>query len=99
MTAMPDPELPGYSTGPLVVSQAVIWRSEHVRSLENKGRPWISLFVKSRLTNPTLAPQFLGCDDISGRVELDLDKSETVKAVTISVRLLLALYHGKFCQR
>jgi len=81
----PEPELPGYSLRPSLASQATAERSERVYSLESKGRRWISMFVKSRSTNPTLAPLFLEHDIISGRVELDLDKSETFKAVTISV--------------
>jgi len=81
----PEPELPGYSLRPSLASQATAERSERVYSLESKGRRWISMFVKSRSTNPTLAPLFLEHDVISGRVELNLDKSETFKAVTISV--------------
>jgi hypothetical protein len=84
-----DPELPGYTRrAPSVASRSTIaGNAESSCSLEDtKGRKWLSLFVKSRTPNPKSLPIFYERDVINGRVELDLKKSETIKAVTISVR-------------
>jgi len=60
---------------------------EHQRSLETaKGKKWLTLFVKSRANNSSL-PVFLEGDIVSGRVELDLDKAESSKGVTVIVSL------------
>lgn len=82
----PDVELPKYSARPSLGSQGSVERSEHVYSLENsKGHKWVSLSVKSRSANPNAPPLFLEGDIITGRVDLDLDKPENIKAVMISV--------------
>lgn len=61
--------------------------SEHHKYLERgKGQKWLSLFVTSRARDAVLMPIFFEKDDISGRVEIDLDKAESVKSITISVR-------------
>ena len=83
---MPTPydhhdELPSYET-----QQSPIIGLEHQRSLERgKNQKWLSLFVRSGAKNATSMPMFFENDDISGRVEIDLDKAESVKSVTISV--------------
>lgn len=60
---------------------------EHQRSLETtKGKKWLTLFVKSRANNNSL-PVFLEGEIVSGRVELDLDKAESSKGVTVIVSL------------
>lgn len=62
-------------------------RSEHSSSLENgQGRKWLILAVKSRSANAASLPLYYEKDVISGRVELDLDKPETIKGVVVSVR-------------
>ncbi|KAF8905073.1 hypothetical protein CPB84DRAFT_1845155 [Gymnopilus junonius] len=60
---------------------------EHHRFLEGaKGKKWLSMFVKSRASNAASLPVFFEGDTISGRVEVDLDKAESSKGVTISIR-------------
>ncbi|PPR02623.1 hypothetical protein CVT24_002194 [Panaeolus cyanescens] len=61
--------------------------TEHQRSLETaKGRKWLSIFVKSRAGTPASLPVFFQGDVIAGRVEIDLDKAESSKGVTISIQ-------------
>jgi len=65
-------------------------RSEHRYYLTNgkgKGndRPWLSLFVSSRSPKPNVLPFFVGKDSISGTVELDLEKPETIREVKVTV--------------
>ncbi|RDB25619.1 hypothetical protein Hypma_006736 [Hypsizygus marmoreus] len=75
---MADSELPEY-----VARQT---GSEHSYSLESKGQKWITLLVHSRASNRSTAlPAFEEGDKISGRVELNLEKIETIKAITITV--------------
>ncbi|TFK40190.1 hypothetical protein BDQ12DRAFT_772139 [Crucibulum laeve] len=87
-TAEPESELPSYSS---VSAQKksptpVAGGSEHSKSLENDGRKWLSLYVKSRSGNSSTLPVFLEGDSISGRVEIDLQKAETIKGIVIEVR-------------
>lgn len=86
---MQDTELPGYTNraSATVTPQATLGalgRHEHVYSLERKGKKWLNLFVKSRTASPT-PPLFLEGDTISGRVEVDVEKAEGAKAITIAV--------------
>ena len=80
----PAEELPIYSprmgtTGNL---------SEHRYTLRDKsGRERLSLHFKSRATNPNHTPLFLEGDTIRGEVRLDLAKAETLKGITITVRV------------
>lgn len=79
---MADSELPSYTTR---APQAAQW-SEHTYFLENKNKKWLILHVnRSRSSNPASPPLFIENDPIKGRVEIDLDKAESVKAVTIAV--------------
>jgi hypothetical protein len=50
-------------------------------------RPWLSLLLTSRSPKPELLPLFVGKDIISGVVELDLSKPETIRDVRITVGL------------
>jgi len=60
---------------------------EHHRFLEDtKGKKWLSMFVQSRASNAASLPVFFEGDTISGRVEVDLDKAESSKGVTISIK-------------
>lgn len=73
-------------------------RSEHRYCLTNgkgKGadRPWLTLFVNSRSPKPKLLPLFIGKDTISGVVELDLEKPETIREVKVTVCVGFWLYH------
>lgn len=89
---MNDNELPQYSTltrtsvAPVPPLLGSTVSRAHISSLEDsKGRPWVSLIVTSRAANSALPPFFMEGDVISGRVELDLEKPETAKAVVVSV--------------
>ncbi|KAK7436992.1 hypothetical protein VKT23_006722 [Stygiomarasmius scandens] len=61
-------------------------RFEHAFHLERKGHKWLTLYVRSRSRNATEPPVFLEGDEISGRVELDLDKVENIKGITVAVQ-------------
>lgn len=68
-------------------------KTEHVFSLNNsKGKPWLSLVVKSRAPSVKALPVFLDGDAITGEVRVALDKAESAKAVSIGVsaRLLFS---------
>jgi len=59
---------------------------EHHHSLENeKGKKWLSMFVKSRASSAESLPVFFEGDAIGGRVEVDLNKPEGSKGVSIVV--------------
>ena len=76
------------SASPNVPSQVL--RTECSRALETaKGKKWLQLFVKSRASTSASLPMFFEGDVIAGRVELDLDKAEGCKGVTIRVSALL----------
>ncbi|KAJ7455298.1 hypothetical protein B0H11DRAFT_2161072 [Mycena galericulata] len=78
-------ELPGY-TSRAAPAAAGTARSEHKYSLENNGRPWLFIFVSSRSPSAASAPFFLEGDTVSGRVELDLDKAEGLKGISIAIQ-------------
>ena len=76
-----DHELPSYET-----QQSPIRGPEFQRSLERgKDQKWLSLFVRSGAKDAASMPMFFENDDILGRVEIDLDKAESVKSITITV--------------
>jgi hypothetical protein len=78
----PGDELPAY-TAPAAVA--------HLYSLDAKGAPWLSLrIVNSRAHAPAALPLFADGDEITGAVELALDKPESAKAISIRVRLALS---------
>ncbi|KAF7336762.1 hypothetical protein MVEN_02111400 [Mycena venus] len=71
------PQPPAAAGGP--------YRTEHRYSLETKGRPWLFIFIKSRAPNPGTLPYFLQADTVAGRVELDLDKAESLKSISVAI--------------
>ncbi|KAJ7476021.1 hypothetical protein FB451DRAFT_265026 [Mycena latifolia] len=83
-----DHELPGYTSraAPTAAAAAGVSRTEHKYSLETKGRAWLFIFVKSRSPNATSPPYYLEGDTVAGRVELDLDKAESLKSISIGVQ-------------
>ncbi|KAJ7707531.1 hypothetical protein B0H17DRAFT_1032986 [Mycena rosella] len=85
---MADNELPGYTAkaAPAAAAAAGASRTEHKYSLEAKGRPWLFIFVKSRSQNAASPPFYLEGDTVAGRVELDLDKAETSKGISIGIQ-------------
>lgn len=73
-------------------------RSEHRYCLtkgKGKGndRPWLTLFVSSRAPKPKLLPLFIGNDSISGTVELDIGKPETIREMKVTVCVVFPLHH------
>jgi hypothetical protein len=73
-------------------------RSQHRYCLTNgKGKgndqPWLTLLVSSRSPRPKFLPFFIGKDTISGIVELDLAKPETVREVKVTVCVLFPDVH------
>ncbi|KAH9998859.1 hypothetical protein BJV74DRAFT_189666 [Russula compacta] len=66
-------------------------RSQHQYCLMNnkgkgKGRPWLSLFVSSRSPKPEHLPMFIGKDSISGTIELELLKPETIREAKVTLK-------------
>ncbi|KAF8071808.1 hypothetical protein FPV67DRAFT_1411305 [Lyophyllum atratum] len=61
-------------------------RPQHSYSLESKGRTWIKISVESLGSKPPSLPAFREGESISGRVELDLDKPEMIKGITIAIQ-------------
>ncbi|KAF8507418.1 hypothetical protein JB92DRAFT_3145352 [Gautieria morchelliformis] len=56
--------------------------TERVYTLETgKNQPWALLKVKSRGTNPTTIPRFIQGEQITGTVELSLEKTDHIQAV------------------
>ncbi|KAG6812364.1 hypothetical protein H0H92_003175, partial [Tricholoma furcatifolium] len=53
----------------------------HSLHLENKGRKWLKLHVQTQKKSPL--PVFHEVQSITGTVEVDLEKAETVKGITI----------------
>lgn len=57
-----------------------------LRGTKGNVRPWLSLVLASRSPKPELLPLFVGKDVISGAVELDLPKPETIREVRIAIK-------------
>ncbi|KAJ6531969.1 hypothetical protein B0H19DRAFT_463033 [Mycena capillaripes] len=79
-----EDELPGY-TRAAAPSAAGAYRTEHKYSLETKGRPWLFIFIKSRAANAGSLPFFVQGDTVAGRVELDIDKAESLKGISVGL--------------
>jgi NAD-dependent oxidoreductase involved in siderophore biosynthesis len=87
-----DHELPSYE-----MQQSPVRGPEYQRSLERgNNQKWLTLFVRSGAKDAASMPMFFENDDISGRVEIGLDKAESVKSVTITVSFDLQLCQTKF---
>ncbi|KAI9439828.1 hypothetical protein H4582DRAFT_1551445 [Lactarius indigo] len=57
-----------------------------LRGTKSNVRPWLSLLLNSRSPKPELLPLYVGKDVISGVVELDLPKAETIREVRIMIK-------------
>ncbi|KZS92454.1 hypothetical protein SISNIDRAFT_510742 [Sistotremastrum niveocremeum HHB9708] len=79
-----DHELPGYSSAR---TDRGVLRSEHVYTLETGSKPkaWLLLKVNSKAKDPKSLPLFFDNDKITGKVELDLEKTEHIQGVTLTV--------------
>ncbi|KAF8508226.1 hypothetical protein JB92DRAFT_3145108 [Gautieria morchelliformis] len=61
--------------------------TERVYTLETgENRPWAFLKVKSRGTKPTSISRFFQGEPITGTVELSLEKTDHIRAVTVEVQ-------------
>ena len=79
--------LPRYSRASFSSVQSVELL-EHTYTLQDsKGRPFITLHVKSRAKDKKTWPLFCERDVIHGAVEVDFDKTDGAKAVSIAVSL------------
>ena len=59
--------------------------TERVYTLETSKKPWASLKVKSRSINAASIPRIVQGEPITGTVELDLEKTDHIQAVTVAV--------------
>lgn len=60
---------------------------EHAYHLTNsKNKPWATLKVRSGAKSPNLIPTFFQYDDVVGSLELNLDKGDTISAVTVTLK-------------
>lgn len=57
---------------------------------KGKNRPWLSLFVSSRSPKPEQLPMFIGKDSISGIIELELLKPETIREAKVTVCVIFS---------
>ncbi|KAJ7261800.1 hypothetical protein B0H12DRAFT_1105794 [Mycena haematopus] len=80
-----EDELPSYTAPAAAPTGAAVYRTEHKYSLETKGRPWLFIFIKSRAPSAGSLPFFLQADTVAGRVELDIDKAESVKSISVAI--------------
>lgn len=98
MPSATDPELPDYAdvTGPPTTNSTIHLESQgRARSphgsefrtglQDDHGYAWLILQLKSRSPSATSIPFFVEGDVISGVVELDTAKTDSVKAVLIEV--------------
>jgi hypothetical protein len=59
----------------------------HYTLASGKGddRPWLTLAIASRLPRPKYHPTFIGNDEVSGSVELELTKPKNIREVKVTV--------------
>ena len=62
---------------------------------KDNERPWLTLQVSSRSPKSKLLPLFIGKDSISGRVQLELVRPETIREVKVTVRVLSDMHHNR----
>ncbi|KAG7089408.1 hypothetical protein E1B28_011096 [Marasmius oreades] len=60
-------------------------RHEHSFSIDRGGHKWLVVTVRSRSRSTASAPAYIEGDTITGRLELDIDRPETIKEVDIAV--------------
>lgn len=86
-----DEELPDYSaapSSPAVGSSSNVSQtgSQHISSLQDsKGSKWLTLTVNSRSPTSTSLPVVYEGDAISGQVDFEMLKSDSIKGVSIKV--------------
>jgi hypothetical protein len=62
---------------------------------KGNDRPWLTLRVSSRSPKSKLLPLFIGKDSISGIVELELVKPETVRELKVTVSVVSDMHHKR----
>ena len=70
-----------------------------LRGTKENARPWLSLLLASRSPRPEFLPLFVGKDAVSGFVELDLSKPDTIREVKIMVCPSLFIFYVAARQR
>jgi hypothetical protein len=104
MATSADPELPGYAeiardtviATPTTANPTYIisspYKSEFRTGLQDEGGyAWLVLRVKSRSPSAKNVPFFVEGDTISGVVELDATKTDSIKAVFVEESLVYVL--------
>lgn len=82
-------ETPSTSRASTVLTLSSCNRTEH-RYSKTKGtqsRPWLTLIVRSKAARPDSLPYFFGHAPITGRVEYDLKKPESILGMSLEVRI------------
>ena len=100
MEDTPSPSLTQFPSPVGSSSSTSSIRTQHQYCLTNgKGksndRPWLTLRVSSRSPKSKLLPLFIGKDSISGIVELELAKPETVREVKVTVSVVSDMHHNR----
>ena len=92
-----DADLPRYSSSSSTASLAPEL-TEHTFQLDdNKGRPWVWLTVKSRARDKKTWPLYYERDIINGIVEVDFDKVDGAKGVSVAVGVHRGPDRGRNC--
>lgn len=86
-----DLDLPTYSRGSESRADVV---EHHYQLQDSKRREWLWMTVKSRSKNPQHLPLFFDHDRIDGAIEIDFDKADGAKAISLSVSLLFLVRHS-----
>lgn len=61
--------------------------TEHIYSLTtSRDVAWAKLKVRSRARSPSHLPSFFEGEELSGEVHLDLEREDSIKSISVSVR-------------
>lgn len=80
-------DVPAYTSRGASSSQSADLTEHSYKLDDSKGRPWIWLTVRSRAKEKKTWPLFYERDVIQGTVEVDFDKTDGAKGVSIGVRI------------
>ncbi|EIN10025.1 hypothetical protein PUNSTDRAFT_133795 [Punctularia strigosozonata HHB-11173 SS5] len=62
-------------------------KTEHTYTLANrKGKPWLTLKLRSRAQQPSFLPSYIEGDEIAGRVELDAEGTNGIREIAVVVK-------------
>jgi hypothetical protein len=89
---MDNSPLPAYSTASALASpqapppnRELTTHETHINA--SKGKPWLTLKLRSRARDANKLPEFLTGDRITGSIELDLPKGDPIVGITVTVML------------